>query len=412
MAIYEVETEDGVFEVEVEDDAPAQAPKNSILPGLEKTEEKIAGREDLLSQFMGRANLNTFMPNPPQNIADALQIMGGSAQRLEAMVSNAGLAAQRGEAGNILPEMMQGATGDRLGQLGDLVRTTEVGGPWNEALATSAGFLATLGLDKLMTGGKVTAAGKQVAKEGAEAIKNTGTQILSPIQQSVKDAVTKKTGFLDDVRSAFYDAKSDAVDQYGLGLEKLAEDNPDAAVTLRSVIDQLNTEIAYEPKLRNAINKVPYLANLLDNPKAANNLTLKEAQSIVNDLQSKLPHTKLRGVGVRADDIPLLDAIHDIKAQMVEAFPEIKELRKDYGKVLGDFNIIKNKIKKGSLQGSLENKFGDDELNEAAKRLLEKSPKILERLKNYNRIRTVGSIAKKVGVVGASGYGVYELLNG
>jgi len=394
----------------IEKDFFSEEVESTPQTGLQKTEAKIAGREDLLGQFDASDPMN-FMPNPPKNIMSALQIGGGVLQRGEAAVANAGLAAQRGEPGDIMDEVMQGAKGERLGQVGDLVRTTEVGGPWNEALASTAGFLATMGLDKILTGGKVAKSVSGVAKEGVDDVSKAASNILDPTQQALKDAVTKKTGFLDDVRSAFYDVKSDAVEKYGLGLEKLAADNPTKTITLRPVIDQLSAELAYEPKLRNAINKVPQLAKFMDNPKASNKMTLKEAQTIVNDLQSKVSANKLKGMGVRSDDIPLLDAIHDIKAQMVEAFPDIKELRKGYGETIGAFNMVKNKIKPGNLSGSIKSKFGDVEIEAAAKKLLKDRPDILDRMRNYNGARKLGKVAAIIGGGIAAGAGFNAVKN-
>jgi hypothetical protein len=102
---------------------------------------------------------------------------------------------------------------------------------------------------------------------------------------------------------------------------------------------------------------------------------------------------KLKGIGVRPDDIPLLDAIHDIKTQMVQAFPDLADLRKDYGEVLNNFNLLRSKFNPQSLEGSVKNNFGGVEMEKAAKTLLKDSPEILARMKNYNLIRRVGTFA-------------------
>lgn len=360
--------------------------QDPFLPNLGAAEQKIGSREDLLTQLTDKAKsefLTTFMPSPPQNIKNALQTIAGLAQRGEAMVSNPLLKLQRGDSSNLLDSVIQGARGERSGQFGDLVRTTGVGGDYNEALASTSGFLAAMGVDKI-----VGAPFQNTAKN----IANGTKPALTEIGQAVDDAIKNKTGFLDDVRSAFYDAKSSASDKYGAGLEKLAKDNPTEKVSLRPVIDQLEQEIAYEPKLRNAINRVPFLKNIFDNPKLADDLGIQEAQSIVNDLQSKVASGKLRGIGVRPDDIPLLDAVHDIKSQMLEAFPDLKELRKDYGETLNAFNLLRNKLKVGNLEKAVQGKFGDVEVQKTVEKLLQDHPEIIERLKNYHTIRSAGKV--------------------
>lgn len=397
--IYEIETEDGIYEVEVDD---GQAVTENILPGVDKTEQKISGREDLLGSLVGDLKSGQATPliqNPLQSAP--MKLLGGLSQRAESAVANPLIELQKGNTSGLLDQFMKGASGERQGQLGDLVRNTGVGGDYNEALASTTGFLAALSIPDILTGGKLAKKTQDSVTEGALKI----PKAIDATQQAVKDAVTNKTGFLDDVRSAFYDAKGKAVDKYGEGLEKLATDNPDKVVSLRPVVDQLSAEMAYEPKLRNAINRVPYLKQIFDNPSLADKVGIKEAQSLVNDLQSKVSTGKLKGVGVRPDDIPLLDAIHDIKGQMLEAFPDIKDLRKDYGELINNFNLVRNKLKPGNLQKAVKENFGDIEIQNAAKKVLDGSPEIIDRMKNYNLLRKFGGYLGKasLGVAGIAG---------
>lgn len=371
-------------------------PQDPTLPNLGGTENKIAGRSDLLSQVMDKAKgdmLQAFTPNPPENIKNALQTIAGLSQRGEAMVANPLMKLQRGDSSGLLDSVMQGASGQRQGQLGDLIRTTGVGGDYNEALASTTGFMALMGIDKFV-GSPLQNTTKGIAKGIFKGVKPT----LTEMGQAVDDAVKNKTGFLDDVRSAFYDAKGDAVDKYGLGLEELAKNNPTTKVDLTPAINQIKQEIAYNPKLENAINRVPYLKNIMDNPKIASNMGIKETQTLVNDLQSKVASGKLKGIGVRPDDIPLLDAVHDIKVQMVNSFPDIADLRKGYGETVNAFNLVRNKLKIGNLEKAVQDKFGDVEVQQSVQKLLKDYPQIISRMKNYHSIRTAGKVG--AGVVG------------
>lgn len=386
MAIYEVETEDGIYEVEVADDEN----KDSTLPNLERTEDKIAGREDLLGSLMSRVKQNPLKEG--SNPLNSFGLVGGLAQRGEAAVSSPLLELQKGKPEDTVASFIDGISGNRQTQLGDLIRTTGVGGEYNDAIASTTGFLAALGVDNLT--------GKVASSKLSSIIGN----VKDPIVKSVNDSIVNKTGFLDDVRRAFYEAKSRAVEKYGAGLEKLAMDNPDKSVSIRPVVEDIAHQISNEPKLRNAINRVPGLAGLVEDPKLADKLPLKTVQDLVNDLQSKISQSKLGGgKGIRPDDLPLLDAIHDIKAQMLEAFPDIKKLRKDYGDLINNFNLVRNKLKHGSLQKAVRENFGDVEVQSAAKELLKESPDILSRIQNYNNVRKVGKVL--AGLIGATGLG-------
>lgn len=409
MARYTVEAPDG-RRVTIEGDSqPTESdledifsslPKSNqdaqdpTLPNSSQVDNAVAGREDLLSQVMANAGNNAkLVANPIETGKNALGLLGGVAQRAEAAIANPAGDMQKGnfQPQTLLDSVVNGLKGKVLGQFGDLVRRTGVGGDYNEALASTTGFMAALSIPDLLSKGKVS-----------QGIDKAGKELISGTDQAVKDAVTNKTGFLEDVRSAFYDAKSAASEKYGAGLEKLANDNPATKVNLRPVIDQLNAEIAYEPKLRNAIGRVPQLSSLLDNPKVAEGMGIKEAQQIVNDLQSKISSGKLKGIGVRPDDIPLLDAVHDIKSQMVQAFPDIADMRKDYGEILNRFNVVRNKLKPGNLSKAVKENFGDAEVEDAAKKLLKDAPEILARMRNYNLIRKAGKAAL-LGAEGISG---------
>lgn len=397
MARYTVEAPDG-RRVTIEGDSePTEADLQDVfsslpeesgatdptLPNAKQVEQAVAGREDLLSKLDYSSSLKV-VTNPLNTGKNLLNLVGGISQRAEAAISNPAGDMQKGnfQPKTLLDSLVNGLQGKVLGQYGDLIRRTGVGGGYNEALASTTGFMAALSIPDMLSKGK---ASKVIDKS----VKAT----LTGAKQTVQDAVTNKTGFLEDVRSAFYDAKSAASDAYGAGLEDLAKNNPTTKVSLRPVVDQVLQDISNEPKLRNAINRVPGFSALIKDPKLSDNLGIQEAQKIVNDLQSKIATGKLKGVGVRPDDIPLLDAIHDIKSQMVQAFPDLAELRKDYGEVLNRFNMVRTKLKPGSLSKAVKDNFGDVEVEDAAKKLLKDAPEIIARIRNYNLIRKAGVFA-------------------
>lgn len=213
---------------------------------------------------------------------------------------------------------------------------------------------------------------------------------------AIKNATTGETQFLNKIRGEFVKSKQAAVDKFGDQLDALAIKNPDAKVNISSVLDELKQEVAQEPKLKSAINRVPGLKSMLDSESTTGELSLKESQKIINDLTSKVPTVKLRGANVRPDDIPLIDAIHNIRAAQLEAFPEMSAVRSEYGRVLGDYGLIRNRIKPGSLQSNLRRGFGDVELDAAVKRLLPKE--VLGQIKSYARTVNAGRLLRDSGI--------------
>lgn len=382
-----------------QEQAPSNGMQDSTLPNLESTNQKIATREDPLNK---QTSLLGFMSKP--GALQSMDVLGSLRGRAEASIANPAIEMQKGnfDKASLLDSMIAGAKGNVLGQFGDLVRNTGVGGQYNELLASSTGLLATLGSPDILSGGKLTKGASKASNKLSQLIGET----KSGIGQVVDDAIKNKTGFLEDVRSAFYEAKDTAVEKFGQGLDKLAQDNPQTQVNLRPVIDQLQQSIAIDPKIRNAVNKVQSLSAMLDEPKLANSVPLKDAQDIVNMVQSRVSSGKLRGVGVRPDDIPLLDVVHDMKYQMVDAFPQLKELRQDYGKTISKFNALRGKfggIGSDALQKNVKSGFGGDESMDAVKDLLKDAPDILGRLKNYAALRKAGNVLSKTGVVAGLG---------
>ena len=375
-------------------------PQDSTLPNSSQVDSKIAQRSDLLSGVIDSAKNASLLENlnPITPFKRGIGVLGGVANRLESSIANPAGEIQKGNfnPSNLLDAMVKGAKGHVVGQFGDLVRRTGVGGDYNEALASTTGLLAALALPD-----PAHMTGKALLKGTEKAV----PKVLDQTGKAVQDAITNKTGFLEDIRSAFYEAKQSAVDKYGEGLEKLATDNPDKAVNLRFVVDDLNKSIQLEPKLQSAVNRVPMLKMLLDNPQASHSIPLKDAQDLVNSLQSRVSSGKLHGIGVRPDDIPLLDTIHDMKKSMVDSFPDIADLRKGYGEVIQKFNALRGKFKPGSLEQNVQKGFGDVEQKQMAKSLLQDSPEILQRMRNYALLRKAGKALGGAALAGA-GYGI------
>lgn len=113
---------------------------------------------------------------------------------------------------------------------------------------------------------------------------------------------------------------------------------------------------------------------------------------------------------VTGNDIAVFDVIDDIRGSQLEAFPEMQQIRASYGKVISKYNLIKNKIKAGSLQNNLIKDFGDRELKEAFEELVPAD--ILKEAVEFRKIHVALDFTGRVGrraaegaaIVGAGGF--------
>lgn len=115
----------------------------SFLPNYNAVMDKINNRPSMIADLIkDPSTLARFQQHP---LGTTLRTIGGAMQYAEGVPAAIGLAAQSGKYGQ-LPDMLSKlAQGQASPQLGDLIRTTGFGGAINEPLASTTGFLATLG---------------------------------------------------------------------------------------------------------------------------------------------------------------------------------------------------------------------------------------------------------------------------
>ena len=152
----------------------AEKQKDPLLPNKAAVETRIAGRQDILStvpeSFTRPANrLEQFLPTlqtTTRPAEAALKVIGGGFQRAEAGVANVGLNIQAGDFDfkENLDSFLKGVTGERIGNLGDLIRTTGFGGKYNEQIASFTGFMAAAGLGNLSTGKQLGNGAQKIMK--------------------------------------------------------------------------------------------------------------------------------------------------------------------------------------------------------------------------------------------------------
>jgi hypothetical protein len=206
--------------------------------------------------------------------------------------------------------------------------------------------------------------------------------------ENVLNATVREVPFLNKFRNMLFQAKNKATSQFGQKIDELSQANPDRTISLRNAVENLNQEIANEPKLNSIVARSPKLRELADNPQLADNLTLGQSQEVLNEIKSKIPLGKLSGnVPSRPDDLPIYDLIDDIRGSQLDAFPEMAGVKKTYGKFAGNYDMIRRAgaLRPGSTSKFLDVKktgsgFSEPETKEAVKTI---APEAYRKAKGY-----------------------------
>lgn len=372
---------------------------DGFLPNAGAVEQNISQRP---SQFQGLVDMaKNIQQHPIKTLSDpmlnarmGLNTLGAVAGTVEAPIASVGLDVQRG---NINPQMAINAVnavrGKNPAQLGDIVRTTGFGGGLNEPLAASAGLL---GMAKI---GNIPI--DRIAGNIGNKIGNTN---LAKAMSS-----NKSSAFAGEIRNAFVNAHTQEVDKFGRAIDALAKQRPDASVSLRGVVDEINgSDLPNEVK--NVFKKTPILRDMLKTPDLADKVPLKSAQDIINYINTKVPKN------IRANNLDLIDTLNSIKAAQLDAFPEMAKVKADYAGFIQPYNNIKNMFKVGKLLESVKSNFKDPELRMAVDKVLPKS--VIKQMGGYRRAANVIKMAWKaiplagLAAAGGAGYGIGRIVTG
>lgn len=209
----------------------------------------------------------------------------------------------------------------------------------------------------------------------------------------------------ETVRKAAYQAKTDAVTQFGDSTDSLAKANPTRSVSLRQVVDGINSNVdEMAPEAKAVLRKTPILKDLINDPKLSDNVSLEDTQKIINYIGTKVPST------IKANHLDIMDALNDIRASQLDAFPEMQGVRDKYGEFKNSFNSIKGKLKQGALIKNMADDFGDAEIKKNVTKILNKD--MLDEVKKFQQAKQVlkaaGIVAKTVGYGTLAGAGLKE----
>jgi hypothetical protein len=202
----------------------------------------------------------------------------------------------------------------------------------------------------------------------------------------------KGTNFAEEIRSSFIKSHTDVVNKFGADIDKLSVKYPQAKVNLSELVSDLQTNPDISKQTLNILKKVPKLKDILKNPKYASNVSLRDAQDIVNHLQTKIPKN------IRANNFDLLDTINTIKGQQLEAFPEMAGARAEYAKFIEPYKNVKQYFRFNKLLESVKNKFGGAEGQAAVEKIFPKE--VIKKLGGYRAAAKLAEIPQDLPIVG------------
>lgn len=219
----------------------------------------------------------------------------------------------------------------------------------------------------------------------------------------------KAAQLAQSIRGAFVGVKKAAVDKFGSDIDNLATQNPDKTVSLTNVVDDINKnwqELSNNAKT--AFKNTPILKDFVKQedgaiPVDADKVSLSDVQKIINHLNTKVP------ANIKANDLDLLNTLHDVRASQLDAFPEMASVKSDYAKVAQPYKDVQNYFRFNRVLNGIKGDFGGDEGQQAVNKLLPSD--VLKNIGNYKNALGVVDVAKKAAIatgVGALGYGGFE----
>lgn len=200
---------------------------------------------------------------------------------------------------------------------------------------------------------------------------NTLAPFLKKVASGVKNMKNIKgenaVKFEDATRAEFYNIKKEAVDSFGSQLDDLAQSNPNKTVDLTSFADDLAEEVRLmNGSSKNILYKSKLLKEIVDNPDKSRNVSLKEIQKMINDIQSGISKN------IKSQHIEALDKLSDLRASQLDAFPEMASVREQYRQIAEPHKQLKKYFNFNKLQQAINNDFDGPVAQEALKGMLSK----------------------------------------
>lgn len=268
------------------------------VPALREVKGRIAERGTLTEELAGISELridplSRGIENPLlRGVARAEEIpleiamrgvaaTGTAIKATESGISSALLAGIEGKPETMVDEFIQGVTGQKQTQIGDLIRATGIGGEkFNEPIAAMTGFMATLGLTNLASAGKIG--------QGANMVRQ------SLRRQAVKGAKKKAFFFRDQAQAfakGFDDAFSNMRGEFDSLYKKIGNKvvSGDDAISLQDAVTSMPKDVASK------ITKIKGV-NFLDKSQRILQPTVNNAKIVKDQISRTIPRNVWNGV--------------------------------------------------------------------------------------------------------------------
>lgn len=198
------------------------------------------------------------------------------------------------------------------------------------------------------------------------------SKVIPKVAEGVKHIPTvmstaKEAEFAKSMNKAFTQEHTKQVAKFGSALDKLAIKNPQASIDLSEFVSEIiKPDSTINPQAMAVFKKVPKLADMMANPELAKTVSIRDAQDIINYLNTKVPKN------IKVNNFDLLDAINTVKAEQLQAFPEMAKVRARYAKFIEPYKNIKRYFGFNKTLPAIKGEvpFGGAQGWEAAKEIL------------------------------------------
>ena len=204
--------------------------------------------------------------------------------------------------------------------------------------------------------------------------------------------IDKGTNFAQEIRAAYTQAHTNAVNKFGIELDTLARNNPKARVDLSEVIMNLKTDPDVSSKTLSTLKKIPELNKIWDSPTASTKVPLKNTQNIINYIQTKVPRE------IKANNYDLMDTLNTIRGKQLDAFPELSNAKTEYAKFIEPYKNVKQYFKFNKILGAMKDKFGGAEGMKAVESILPKSA--TKKISGYRAAAKMAEIPGDIPLIG------------
>jgi hypothetical protein len=299
--------------------ANGDKPKDPLLPGQELVDKLISQRPSAVETLKEEVE-TPFTGNILQRLLKAgvtgLKTTAVPIERAEATLAAPLLELQKApeERKSLFEAGLEGATGKRIAQLGDIPR--QVGTP--EFLSSFIGFATTLSTANLATKGKLVGA----AKAGERFIKSKLPKVMG--KKFVLNQSKTMGKILDDVYAGLSKEYDEVFKKIG--------DKPVSSELVSEAIQDLPTNI---------INKISRSKLIRKNPDGTLINDIKNIKQIRTMVRQSVPDRIWSGRAIGTPDTANLEQSYNkISSIMAEGNPQLVELNRRYAKFISDRKSI------------------------------------------------------------------------